>query len=89
MQLRPRCLNEVVATDTYFSSICLLEGYWCAQVFYGCTSHGLDVFGMKDLDGAFPEAYMDFIRQHGIPSGLNCVNAKASKANASNGYIAT
>jgi hypothetical protein len=73
MQLRHCHLNEVVATDTYFSCIHSLEGYCCAQVFYGCTSCHLDVFGMKDSDGEFPaEAYMDFIRQRGIPSGLHC-----------------
>ena len=80
MQLRHRRLNEVVATDTYFSSIRSLEGYWCAQVFYGCTSRRLDVFGMKDSDGEFPEAYMDFIRQRGIPSALHCDNAKAQQS---------
>ena len=78
MQLRHHRLNEVVATDTSFSSIRLIKGYcWCAQMFYGCTSRHLDVFGVKDSDEEFPEA---FICHRGIPSALHCDNAKAQQS---------
>jgi len=46
MLRRPR-LNEVVATDTYFSNVKSIEGYHCAQVFFGCTLKLLHVEGMK------------------------------------------
>ena len=45
--LRKKKLNEVVATDIYFSSVRSIEGYWCAQVFCDCTSMRLKVYGMK------------------------------------------
>jgi hypothetical protein len=30
--------NEVIATDTFFSSVKSIEGYYCAQIFVGLTS---------------------------------------------------
>jgi hypothetical protein len=36
--LRHKRLNEVIATDTYFASHRSIEGYYCAQVFFGMTS---------------------------------------------------
>ena len=72
-------LNEVVATDTYFSSVTSIEGYNCSQVFYGCTSRKLHVEGMR-TESQFPDAYMDFIRKNGIPHTLRRDNAKAQKS---------
>ena len=40
------CLNEVVATDTFFSSARDVTGATCAQVFYGLSSHFVNVYGM-------------------------------------------
>ena len=74
--LRKRRLNEVIATDTYFSSVKSLEGYWCAQVFYGTKSHRIHIEGMKS-ESQFPDAYLDFIRKHGIPPVLHKDNAKS------------
>ena len=62
-------LNEVVATDTYFSSVKSIEGYYCSQVFYGLTSKKLHIEGMS-TESHFPDAYMDFIRKNGIPHTL-------------------
>ena len=67
-------LNEVIATDTYFASERLIEGYHCAQVLFGMISNILVVTGMK-TESEFPEVYLDFIRQHGIPSALRRYNA--------------
>jgi hypothetical protein len=80
MQLRHRRLNEIIATDIWFSSYPSLEGFNCAQVFYGCTSRRLDVYDMKHSDGEFSEIYLDLIRQRGIPSALHCNNAKAQQS---------
>jgi hypothetical protein len=40
-------LREIVATDTIFSSVRAVRGARCAQVFYGLTSHHMDVNGME------------------------------------------
>jgi hypothetical protein len=52
------------------------EGFYCAQVFFGMTSKMLYVAGMK-TESEFPDVYLDFIRQHGIPSSLRRDNAKS------------
>jgi hypothetical protein len=69
-------LNEVIATDTYFSRVKSSEGYYCAQEFFGVTSKMLYVAGMK-TESEFPYVYLDFIRQCGIPSALRRDNAKS------------
>jgi len=60
--LRHKRLNEVIATDTYFANEKSIEGYYCAQVFFGMTSKSLFVAGMK-TESEFPDVYLDFIRQ--------------------------
>jgi hypothetical protein len=67
--LRHKSLNEVIATDTYFSNEKSVEGYHCAQVFFGMTSKMLYVGGMK-TESEFADVYLDFIRKYGIPSAL-------------------
>jgi hypothetical protein len=52
-----------------------IEGFYCAQVFFGMTSKMLYVAGMK-IESEFPDVYLDFIRQHGIPSALRREHAK-------------
>jgi hypothetical protein len=43
--------------------------------FLGMTSNSLFVTGMK-TESEFPDVYVDFIRQNGIPSALRRDNAK-------------
>jgi hypothetical protein len=74
--LRHKRLKEVIATDTYFSNVKSIEKYYCAQVFFGMTSKMLYVAGMK-TESDFLDVYLDFIRQHGIPSALRRDNAKS------------
>jgi dGTP triphosphohydrolase len=45
--LRHKRLNEVISTDTYFANEKSIEGYHCAQVFFGMTSKILYISGMK------------------------------------------
>jgi hypothetical protein len=73
-----KTLNEFIATDTYFYfySTKSIEGFYCAQVFFGMTSKTLYVAGMK-TECEFPDVYLNFIRQHGIPSALRRDNAKS------------
>jgi hypothetical protein len=74
--LRHKRLNEVVATDTYFATEKSIEGYNCAQVFFGMTSKMSYVAGMK-TESEFADVYLDFIRKYGIPSALRRDNAKS------------
>jgi hypothetical protein len=74
--LRHNRLNAVIATDTYFSTTKSVEGYHCAQVLFGMTSKMLHVAGLK-TESEFPYIYLDFFRQHGIPSALQYVNVKS------------
>jgi hypothetical protein len=74
--LRHKRLNEVNATDTYFANEKSVEGYHCAQVFFGMTSKMLYVAGMK-TESEFADVYLDFIRKCGIPSALQRDNAKS------------
>ena len=74
LMLRRKRLNEVVATDTYFSPIRSLEGYTCAQVFFCCTSRVIQTIGMATKSD-FPAIYKGFLRQHGIPHTLRRDNA--------------
>ena len=74
--LRHLHLNEVVATDTYFSNTRFIDGYWCAQVFVGLTSRWITVIGTK-TEFEFAEAYQDFMRKRGIPHTLRWDNAKS------------
>jgi hypothetical protein len=73
--LRHKHLNEVIATDTYFACERSIEGYYCAQVFFGMTSKSLFVTVMK-AESEFPDVYLDLIRQNGIPSAIRRDNAK-------------
>jgi hypothetical protein len=74
--LRHKRLHEVIATYTYFANEKSIEGYHCAQVFYGMTSKLLYVAGMK-TESEFADAYLDFIRKYGISSSLQRDNAKS------------
>jgi hypothetical protein len=54
--LRHKSLNEVIATDTSFVNEKSIEGYHCAQVFYGMTSKILYAAGMK-TESEFDDVY--------------------------------
>jgi hypothetical protein len=53
-----------------------MEGYHCAQVFFGMTSKILYVAGMK-TESEFADVYLEFILKCGIPSALRRDNAKS------------
>jgi hypothetical protein len=72
---RHKWLNEVAATDTYFANEKSIEGYHCAQVFFGMTSKMLYVAGMK-TESEFAGVYLDFIRK--------CVNPSAPRRDNAN-----
>jgi hypothetical protein len=74
--LRHKRLNELIATDTYFSNEKSIEGYHFSQVFFGMNSKMLYVTGMK-TELEFSDAYLDFMTKCGIPSELRRDNAKS------------
>jgi hypothetical protein len=60
--------------------IFLLQNLWKVSIvhksFFGMTSKTLYVAGMK-TESEFPDVYLDFIRQHSIPSALRRDHAKS------------
>jgi hypothetical protein len=73
-------INEVVSTDTMFANCrSVYDSFICAQVFFGLTSHMINVYGMKNKSD-FPDIYRDFIREQGCPSGLRRDNAMEEKS---------
>jgi hypothetical protein len=62
-------MKLLLLIPTYFANDKLIEGYYCAQVFFGMTSKMLFVAGMK-TESEFPDVQLDFIRQYGIPSAV-------------------
>jgi hypothetical protein len=74
--LRHKRLNEVIAKDAYFANEKSIEGYHCAQVFFGMTSKLLYVADMK-TESEFADVYLDFIWKCGISSALRRDNVKS------------
>jgi hypothetical protein len=76
-------LNEVVATDTYFSDTAALDvgllghgGKTMGQLFCGCQSLITDVYPMR-RESNNSDTVKDFIRQNDIPNSLFSNNAKS------------
>ena len=73
-------IDETVSTDPMFSNCrSIYHGYIAAQIFYGCKSHTIYVYGIK-RKGEFPKIYKDFIREHGAPSALRRDNAREEQS---------
>jgi hypothetical protein len=75
-QMQHKRLDEVIAIDTYYANEKSIEGYHCAQVFFGMNSKILIIAGMK-TDSEFADVYLDFTRKCGIPSAIRRDNAKS------------
>ena len=63
-------INEKVSTDTMFANVPSVEGYSCAQVHFGMTSHMINIYGMKK-ESDFYDVHRDFFRNEGVPSVLH------------------
>ncbi len=74
-------LNEIFATDTFFSSEKALGGFTCAQIFVGKSSYLTEVFGMQK-ESSMSDTLNDFIRKWGAPYALLSDNAKSELSNA-------
>jgi hypothetical protein len=64
-------LGEVVAMDTYYGLVRDVSGWVYGQIYYGCTSHYINVYGMKAKSDA-PKTYKAFLRDEGSPTKLHC-----------------
>jgi hypothetical protein len=79
--LRVRRLDEVYATDTFFSNIKAYDGSECAQLYCGRKSYFTSTHGMQ-TESQMPGTLMDFIRSFGAMKGLFSDNAKAQSSAA-------
>jgi Reverse transcriptase (RNA-dependent DNA polymerase) len=65
--LRMNRLKEVVAMDTFFANTPSYQhGYTMAQVFYGTSSHMINVYGLRRRENV-KSAILDFLRDEGAP----------------------
>ena len=79
--LRVHRLDEVYATDTFFSQTTAHDGSTCCQLYCGRKSYFTSVYGMKS-EYEMPGSLMDFIRQHGAMKGLFSDNARVQTGHA-------
>ena len=68
-----------MTTDTFLASERSIEGFTCAQVYVGCTSKAIFVYGMR-TESQFMETYHDFMRENRIPSVLKRDNVKSEQS---------
>ena len=73
--LRPCRINDVIYSDTYFSSICSIRGYNCYQLFVFKYSK-FDRIHLMRREVSDPEAYEDTIRTIGAPNKTVTDNTK-------------
>ena len=80
--LNRKRISETVATDTFFSSKDDVSGAKCAQIFYGLTSHFMNIYSLRtEADG--PQAFEDFARYEGLPAAIRSDNSKMQRYNKS------
>ncbi len=64
-----------------FANVKSVCGSTCAQVYYGMTSHVINVYGMKK-ESNFVDIHQDFLRNEGIPSILCRDNSRTQQNEA-------
>jgi hypothetical protein len=79
--LNRKQINETVTTDTFFSSVRDASGATCAQVFYGLTSHLINVYALKTEDDG-SQAFEDFARSEGLPNTIRSDNSRMQRYSA-------
>jgi len=73
--LRPKRINDICYSDTFFSSTVSIRGYKCFQMFAFKHSK-FNVIKLMRCEAQAPEAYEDLIREHGAPNRTVTDNAK-------------
>jgi hypothetical protein len=74
-------IDVTIATDAYSSSVGDVSGATCAQVFYGITSHFINVYALK-IAADRPQAFEDFARSEGSPNTIHSDNSKMKRYSA-------
>jgi len=72
--LNQNCLHETVATNTMFALIPDISSHTCAQVYWGLTSHFINVYGMRTESNG-PQYLDDFAREEGVPPIMHSDNS--------------
>jgi len=67
-------LHEMVATNTMFSSVQDLSGRTCAQVYWGLSSHFLNIYGMH-MESEGPQTLDNFSHEEGVPPVMQSDNS--------------
>ncbi len=62
-----------------FANVQAVCGSTCAQVYWGFSSHIIDIYGMKK-ESDFYDVHRDFLRNEGIPSVLRRDNSKTQQS---------
>jgi hypothetical protein len=65
--------------DTYYGLVRNISGWIYAQIYYGCSSHYINVYGMKAKSDV-PKTYKAFLRDEGSPTKLHCDGAAKQKS---------
>ena len=73
--LRPRRINDVCYSDTFFAAVLSIRGFKCFQLFAFKKSK-LNVFKLMKREANAPEAYEDVIREFGAPNKTVTDNAQ-------------
>ena len=78
--LRPKRINDVMFTDTFFSSIVSIRGFCMFQLFCYKKSK-YNVVKLMKRESQVPTAYEDCVIEHGAPNRVVTDNAKALTSN--------
>ena len=75
--LNKKRIRETVSTDTIFSRVKDVTGATCAQVFWGLSSHMINVYGLQK-ESYGQEAFEDFFGKKAFqkPSGVTIQGCK-------------
>ena len=69
-------IQETITTDRFYANIKdISSGFTCANVFFGTTTTSINVYGHQTSGNGYYNNYMDFCRDHGVPSALRRDNA--------------
>jgi hypothetical protein len=64
--------------DTYCGLVRDVSGWVYGQIYHGCTSHYINVYGIKAKSDV-PKTYKAFLRDEGSPTKLHCDGAAEQK----------
>ena len=78
--LRPHRIDDVMYSNTFFSSVCFIRGFKCFQLFAFKVSK-FERLTLMRREAQAPEIYEDYIRTVGAPNKTVTDNAKVLTGN--------